>query len=646
LWLLVSAILFLVCEPGLTQNRTKKSRRGQVDTLFIKQGELILMSDTVYVAPKDTVFVVPQGLKVKVKENPYAKSDRFYDSLQDKSYRSKVAKQVYGLLIRSSTTELSDTLNVVKSEAPFLPYEGFTISTITLIKVDVLEGNVLDTTLYAETGIGKAANSLHVKTKDRVIFRSLLFKPGDAVRPFTLGDNERLLRDLPFIQDARIQLIPRLQRDSVVDAVVVVQDRFSLILGGSFSSFDRFSVKIGERNVVGSGREVTLEYLVDQDENPSSGIELRYRDPNILGSFAEGEITYSDFWQKEGIEIFTRREFITPQTKWAGGIELGRTSTFKEDLVMMGDTTIRTPYSWNFQDFWAGWQFPLGGADSRKSIALLARAARKEFSERPYVELDSNDFFHNSQLLLGGLSFSKRTFLKSSMILAFGITEDVPTGYNIEINPGVDFGEFQTRPYLGMEIGGARYFSFGYNAVRLLIGGFFPEKKFEDGTFRIDYIYFSPLINLNRSNLRQFFSVNYTTGLKRNIDEKISYDDFIRGIDGDYLFGQHRLVASIESVFFTKWYWYGFRSAPFLFFDFGWLAQDRPLVQSQNFDSALGLGVRLRNESLLFATIELRVAIYPSTPQGGDSFGFNFSVSEPRRFETFLTAKPELVGFE
>jgi len=220
LWLLVSAILFLVCEPGLTQNRTKKSRRGQVDTLFIKQGELILMSDTVYVAPKDTVFVVPPGLKVKVKENPYAKSDRFYDSLQDKSYRSKVAKQVYGLLIRSSTTELSDTLNVVKSEAPFLPYEGFTISTITLIKVDVLEGNVLDTTLYAETGIGKAANSLHVKTKDRVIFRSLLFKPGDAVRPFTLGDNERLLRDLPFIQDARIQLIPRLQPDSVVDAVV------------------------------------------------------------------------------------------------------------------------------------------------------------------------------------------------------------------------------------------------------------------------------------------------------------------------------------------------------------------------------------------------------------------------------------------
>ncbi len=644
--LLFVLFLFLAGERGIAQNKSKGTRYNQPDTLFVKQGELLLLPDTVYLVPNDTVIVVPPGLKVRIKENPYAKSDRFYDSLQDKSYRSKVTKQVYGLLIRSSKTELSDTLNVVKSEAPFLPYEGFTISSIAMVKVDLLEGNVLDTTLYAETGIGKAANALHVKTRDRVLFRNLLFKPGEKVRPFTLGDNERLLRELPFIEDARIQLIPKLESDSVVDAVIVVKDRFSIIVGGSFSSVDRFSVKLGERNVGGTGKEVTMEYLVEKNEEPSSGFQLRYLDRNILGSFAQAEVVYSDFWEKEGIEIFTRREFITPQTKWAGGVEIGRTSTFKEDLVLMGDTTIRTPYSWSFQDFWAGWQFLLGGPDSRKNIALFARAANKEFDQRPYVEIDSNKFFHNSFLLLGGLSFSKRTFLKSSMILAFGITEDVPTGFNFEIIPGVKFGEFQTRPYLGLEFDGAANFSFGYNGIRVLIGGFFAENRFEDGTFRVDYSYFSPLKHLRRSKLRQFFNFNYTTGLKRRNDEKISSRDFIRGIDGDYLFGQHRLMVSLESVLFTPSYSYGFRLAPFWFFDFGWLSAETPLIQSQNVDAGLGTGIRLRNESLLFATIELRLAFYPSTPIGGDVLGFNFSVSEPRRFDVFQTAKPELVGFE
>jgi len=646
LFLLLPLFLYqlFVCAPGYAQNN-KRGNNG-FDTLRVKKGELLLLPDTLFVAPNDTVLVIPSELKAKVRENPYSKSDRFYDSLREKSYRSKLTKQLYNLLIRSTSTELSDTLNVVKSEAPFLPYEGYEISSISLVKVDVLEGNVLDTTLYAETGIGKAVNALHVKTRDKVLFNSLLFKPGDKVRPFTLGDNERLLRELVFIEDARIQLIPRIDVDSVVDAVVVVKDRFSIIVGGSFGSLDRFSLRLGERNFLGTGKEVTVEFLVEKAEVPSSGYQVRYLDPNIWGSFAQAEIIYSNFWEKEGIEVFSRREFITPQTKWAGGIEFGRTSTFKEDLVMMGDTIIRTPYTWDYQDFWGGWQFLLGGADGRKNIAITARFARKYFSDRPYVELDSNRFFYNSDLVLAGLTFSKRTFLKSSMILAFGITEDVPTGYIIEIIPGVDFGEFQTRPYLGMEFDGAKYFSWGYNGLRVLLGGFFPDNQFEDGTFRVDYTYFSPLKNLRRSQVRQFFDFNYTTGLARDNDQKISYEDFIRGIRGDYLFGQHRLIGSLETVFFSKRFWYGFRLAPFLFADLGWLAPDRPLVRSENFDSALGAGISLRNESLLFVTIELRLAFYPSTPTGGDPIGFNFAVSEPRRFGTFRTAKPELVPYE
>ena len=117
-------------------------------------------------------------------------------------------------------------------------------------------------------------------------------------------------------------------------------------------------------------------------------------------------MVYSDYWEIQGIEVFTRREFITPQTKWAGGVEFGSTATFKEDLVDMGDTIVRTPYDWDYLDIWGGWQFLLGGQDSRKTLPLAIRGAQKEFSDRPYVEQDSNKFFHNGNLLLGGISLA------------------------------------------------------------------------------------------------------------------------------------------------------------------------------------------------------------------------------------------------
>jgi hypothetical protein len=86
---------------------------------------------------------------------------------------------------------------------------------------------------------------------------------------------------------------------------------------------------------------------------------------------------------------------------------------------------------------------------------------------------------------------------------------------------------------------------------------------------------------------------------------------------------------------------YGFRMATYAFFDFGWIGFGGPLISGDNFQSAFGIGFRLRNESLLFRTIQLRFGYITET----SDVDVNFSFSDPRIFGNFRTNKPEVVKF-
>ncbi len=64
-------------------------------------------------------------------------------------------------------------------------------------------------------------------------------------------------------------------------------------------------------------------------------------------------------------------------------------------------------------------------------------------------------------------------------------------------------------------------------------------------------------------------------------------------------------------------------------------------MKSENFQSTIGIGFRLRNESLLFRTIQLR---FGYLIQSSD-FDVNFSFSDPTIFDNFRTSKPDIVKF-
>ena len=82
------------------------------------------------------------------------------------------------------------------------PYAGKTVGDITIERRHPFDsdGNWLERT----------GNKIHMLTRDRVIRRDLLFKPGDKIDPQLIVRNKQLLRSRPYISDVDITPAARL----------------------------------------------------------------------------------------------------------------------------------------------------------------------------------------------------------------------------------------------------------------------------------------------------------------------------------------------------------------------------------------------------------------------------------------------------
>src|SRR5882762_2317501 len=166
---------------------------------------------------------------------------------------------------------LATTINT-KSESPFLPYEGKIIRHI-IIKGYGFEQTFTDTSKRLQYFGTKVLNQLHRKTRDWVIRNSLFIKENTALNPFKLADNERLIRSLNYIQDARILVNFLPDNQDSVDLVVVVKDLFSI--GGELGSLGvaptSIRGNISEANFLGMGQRIQGGVILEQTRNPTFG---------------------------------------------------------------------------------------------------------------------------------------------------------------------------------------------------------------------------------------------------------------------------------------------------------------------------------------------------------------------------------------
>jgi hypothetical protein len=114
----------------------------------------------------------------------------------------------------------------------------------------------------------------------------------------------------------------------------------------------------------------------------------------------------------------------------------------------------------------------------------------------------------------------------------------------------------------------------------------------------------------------------------------------------DKIKGTQKIVSNYEVDFFTPYKPLGFRLVGIVSADFALIGtQSNPLTNSRLF-SGYGIGVRLRNEQLIFNTFELSVHYYPNATELGTQALRYYHTEHPYyRFQGFETGAPYTMGF-
>jgi hypothetical protein len=581
-----------------------------------------------------------------------------YTNLKARMSKTKFSRAVYRLLFRDVYNQGKVTEVKEIETNPFTPYEGMVIRKIFIRQLDILGESVYDTTRKGNQLEKFLSKRVHTNTREGIIRRSfLLFSEGDDIQAQVLRDNERLLRTNKTIVDARIIVIPRKDVTWMADVIVLIQDSWSLNFAGGFSSFRKFNVGIEDINVRGTTHSQLTRVRWDAQDSLGKKIQFRtiYTVPYIGKTFITGQASFIYERDLEEKSIRFYRRFLTTETQYAGSVEAGRVRVRQNKrLINDIEEQLIFPTEFNYYDAWLGRAFKFPFKNSKLSensrIVAAVRHNKYHFVDRPDVAPDFNRLYWNRSATLVSLGYSNRNYKRDVLIYGFGRTEDVPVGNLFSLTLGQENTEFGSRGYGGVQYAAGRYLphNLGYMYGLANFGTYSKNGKAQQGVVSGQVNYISNLIPFRYSFFRQFLSLRYTRGISRDpLDYlNISGEQGIRGINNDQLIGTKKFTVGTETVFFSDKSLLGFRIAYFVSIDLGLVNGDQLHLWDGPLYQGYGLGLRLRNESLTFNTIQIKMGYYPNIPGNSAPFRFGASGNVPLRLRDFDISAPAIVPLQ
>ncbi len=527
---------------------------------------------------------------------------------------------------------------------PYVEHAGKTIEVVIVRQVKSFEEGWGD----ERVGSLRLLNSLSKKfqdyTRHNIIRQYLLFETGDTVVPFDLSDSERLLRDLPYIDDVRIHVVPIDGEPDKVGIVVETNDRWPLGLAVTVITADRWRAKLYSNNVAGLGLLFSNQVLRDKNADRSWGYNGILEKENIAGSFWKGRVEYESSARKDLLEIGFDRPLAHPGLKFIGGALWRDMDNFEFD---------GTPRGFRETDIWIGEAFKLYDhrtlqSGIRTMLIPALRFQTRGYYKRPTVSADTSRGYHNFDRYFASLTLQRTESYKTSFLFGEGEVEDLPTGQTLRVSGGVEHGEFDHRPGIFFDSAAISMRNRGdISSVRMSIGGFLKEDHFEDGIFDIFGSYFTTLLGGNSLRHRLYFTTRYTLGIGRHPFDKIYLGDRsgIYRLDNGLVAGNQRLVFKSAYRIFTQWALLGFRLSFFAFADVGAIAGEDDSIFKQKYYLSTGLGVRMRNPGLVLPTFQLRISLVTNVENPGFSFGLKLG-NAPGPEIKYPGIKPGTLAYE
>jgi hypothetical protein len=613
--------------------------------------------DSLFLHQNEPVDSVKEEIKFSsdIDDTVKTRTNQFYDSLRTRTRKRRIAREIHDMIVvkRSADIEKSDTGKIaVVSETPFIEFDDMIIRNIQFKQLDVFGPTVEDTSRKAKQFYEKAGNRFHINTSEDILRKNLLIKPGERLDAYILADNERVIRSLPFIHDVKFLVDPVGASSDSVDIIVLAKDLWATGFGGDISDIGKGRLSLWSRNLFGTGHEEQLTIFWDDEEKTMMGYEELYRINNMAGSFINSEFRFTAKHGRQQFLADFRKEFFTPEIKYAGALRFENRNT-SGNFELIDTTLLKVPYTASIYDFWIGRSIYLKKDRlifrERSNLMFAGRIFSAYYHDRPEVSEDELYIFHNRHQFIGAAAISNQGYYKSRLVYRFGQTEDIPYGYLVQLIGGYEINEFKNRPYLGISASNGIYLKKrgGYLYNKFEMGGFFENRAVEQGIIRWRLRYFTPLFTYNRFNVRYFINFNYTEGIKRYAEEYITIrnKEGVYGLSSSLLKGTKKMTLNFEAVSFSPYYLLGFRFVFFSFVDLGLVGPSGKKIFDNPLYSGLGLGIRLRNERLVFNTLQLRVAFYPLVPEDSEWYFIQASGEQRLKLDKFYISDPKFIEF-
>ncbi len=551
---------------------------------------------------------------------------------------------------------------VQRTDEPFQPFRGRIIRRIIILGLD-FGVPIGDTSKRTSNRLTRLANNFHHKTRNYVIRDNLFFEENQKLSPYLMGDNERHLRDLPYLQDARITVrAVRGSKDSV-DVFIYTKDVLSIGGGVRMHNTKSASLTVKEDNAFGWGDRIQVQTLYDYDRKYPFGFGVEYIKRNISKSFIDAHIGYQNFKKsyssgnEEESVVYLRflRPLVNQYMRWTYSVETALHST-KNMYVNDSLYNFDFRYKYKILDGWIGWNMSADkiagrNEDDRLRRLLSVRIIEQAFSEKPQ-KYHEQYFYQYADLtaVLASASIFKQNFYKTQYIYGFGRNEDLPEGIDISLTGGWTRKNNRERPYVGLDF--QRYYFTNnetYFSYTARIGSFFHSGKPEDADVLANIDYFSRLYGIkSRWKKRIFASAGFGRQFHSLLNEPLMLEsEFgLPGFRNKNIGGDLRITAKAETVFFSPWSILLFRIAPFVFgnaslFHF---YEDMTMTKMQKkLYSSIGGGIRTRNESLIFGTIEFKGYYFPQKNLNNEYWRIEVNTNIRFKYNRQFLKRPEFV---
>jgi len=504
-----------------------------------------------------------------------------------------------------------------------LEAEGAVLDRIEIEVVDVFDLRNPD----EDHLLGKAANALHIVTREETVRREMLFEAGKPIRARRIRETERNLRAYDYIREASIR--PVRAKDGSLTARVTVQDAWSLRGGVNFhhaGGDSEWSIRLHEVNLLGRGKKLQLSYEKNRERSTK---KVAYLDPRLFGSRWQMEANYQDLSDGRLRLFKLERPFYSLDARWSAGVFARRDESILT-LYNLDEEALSFPARIDEVALPLRYTYRLRGNTAFR-IGLEARSSQARYGP-VFVEREG---------LLPLLAFEDRRlrgiflhwgvaqdrFETFENIMVMGRTEDVNLGWDLDVGLGwvhSSFGEASDAPVGELDLEKA----WRLGSSNLLALSSWVQARREGGAFRDSWtstrltLYH---VSLPRQTLAASAAVDGGTRLAPENWLYLGAADGMRGYANRVLAGDRRWTVSIEDRIITSKTLWGIAQVGFVAYaDAGAIRRFDTGRWSRTYADA-GLGLRFGNLKSSFGKVfSLTIAFPLVRDPGMDSYQIVF----------------------